>query len=1445
MSEFKVDTISLESKDAYPVYYRRHGVRRAVQLAAPPLNAVETLDLPRDSILHFISPDESLYGMPTDDYILRNINSVMMVEHIAELGDVKGPPRPTRLPVTAMVTDYHRKFRRTRAVRNLDIALRNPQTLVIENYGLLPHLYRYTTSFFRGYYKWWNIQAALWKRVGVLADLTEREQFLQCRLPKNLPTIAQLKRGEASVSRAVLNTFVEDESLFILELWKWLGPKREESVFNFATPAQLAKMNLVWVESGRWLVMNLGLLNSWRKDETGKGLLSPEMLQRRFLYVLMFLFESRTVTEDKKGAGLVKSIVVEDTATPGAAPATVPAEKVVSKTVVLSVPATGETASQRLKILPGLNVDNLPEFHAIEETDENILAIDAAISKDLDALTELHDERARPDDGTEEDPQPQTRETPVVNYQPKERSLPKSIMSKVDALADGGLLSGAEYRRFQTISTAYQKLPDPYGTGKTLAEEMEIDVSKLAISETPQIPDKPTVFDKSMLRSSLLEFDSRYIQEFLKKDVLRAVVGLQHAGIAITGYQVEKIRDAMNAYESHTVELSPVQGKASTLHFRIPTVDPDGTFKANGVRYLLRKQRNDLPIRKLTSSKVALTSYYSKLFVNRSEKVVNNYPLWLTEQIAAKGMNPDDLEITNLMMSNVFNSNHHTPRIYSTMAMRFRSFSIGEYDFFFDYAARSAQFGEDAVKKAEEGGLVVMGRRGDQLILADENDAMYVLNGIEAEPIGTIESLLHLKSKVPLEMVELKLFTKNIPIGLVLAYHLGLSQLLKVLGVNPRRVPAGERFNLSEDEYLIRFEDESLVLNRDNRLASLILAGLTVFEGSTRNYPVHLFDKKDIYFNVLDQADIGVRYLRELDLMLDLFVDPITEEILQKMGEPTDLIGLLIRSCELLLTDWAPDETAMSQMRVKGYERIAGTIYGELTRAIRIQRARGAIANAKIELPPYAVWQAIQKDSAVKLVEESNPVHCLKEREEITYSGNGGRSARSMVKRTRVFHPEDMGIISEATKDSADVAITTFLTADPQLTDLRGMTKRYDPATTGVSSLISTSALLAPAADRDDPKRVNFISIQQSAGTFAKGYRPSPLKTGYEQIMAHRTDDLFAYTAKGKGKVTQLTNKSVTVTYEDGTVKSTAIGRRFGSAAGMTFPHAVESAVNVGDEVSDGDIIAYNTHYFEIDPLQPKQVVWKAGVLVKTAILESVVTLEDSSAISEKTARLLETQLTKVRDLTVSFKDTIHNLVSVGSEVDVESILCTIEDPLTAQSNLFDNDSINTLRLLAANTPRAKFKGVVEKVEVFYNGDIDDLSPSLQELAQESDRNRKREARELRTEYTSGRVDDTLRIDGDPLVFETAVVRVYITGPVSAGVGDKGVFANQMKTIFGQIMSGVNTTESGEEIGAMFGYSSINDRIVFSPEIIGTTNTLLMVISKRVADVYRGKVKHE
>jgi len=287
------------------------------------------------------------------------------------------------------------------------------------------------------------------------------------------------------------------------------------------------------------------------------------------------------------------------------------------------------------------------------------------------------------------------------------------------------------------------------------------------------------------------------------------------------------------------------------------------------------------------------------------------------------------------------------------------------------------------------------------------------------------------------------------------------------------------------------------------------------------------------------------------------------------------------------------------------------------------------------------------------------------------------------------------------------------------------------------------------------------------------GYAQPQIRTGYEQVLPHRTSDLFAMTAKKPGKVISVSEHGIIVQY-DGDEKPTGyeLGRRFGNAAGLVIPHSVKTDMIPGQVFKTSELICYNTGFFEKDLFNPNDVVWKSGIMVKTALMESNATLDDSSAISRRAAKLLSTSTTKVKYIVVNFDQSIRRLVKPGDKVESESILCVIEDAITAESGLFDEESLDTLRILSAQTPQAKTIGKIERIEVFYNGMIEDMSDSLRSIVTTYDREfSKRNRAAGKTAYT-GSVDEGFRIEGDPLSLDTLAIKVYITGEVPAGVGD-------------------------------------------------------------------------
>lgn len=1473
----------------YPNFFQKFGIRSASQLLSPRLAHLNMLELPMRSLYHYVGESPLEAGPAKDEYLFRHITKPIPMVHVRKLLEFKGLPRPVTLPLDQEIRKYHATHRRYRFLRTMQPGLRDPNVPLVVNYAFLNRLYRYQRTMYAEYNRWWNINATVWKSIAEVAQETDRNQFIEMGLPKLLPGLTDLRiaaemldegdvadqlteplrmameslvddqvyftQGAAleAMNQRTLRIFHTPESLILLELWKWAGPFREKSLISAIPLDKLDRINLIFIESGRWLCINLGVLNRWRnttEDETAANPddaitdgIDPLMFQKRVLRMLMGLFQARTKASPEVTAatGVVAPAAeepVKDTAVPVK---TVDAPMEVKVTDAANMAATGATAQKNVVVQIPTNVGaDTPELEADEEIDLNP-ELDAQIERDLAELDRITQAQLKEDE----------RQQGEALAEVQVPTLEESVMKACNRLADDGLLSAAEYRRYQTLAEKYKTIVAPDGK-RMLHEYIDIKLHETAIESSPVMKDIPTVLDKTMLKSSLLDFDPRYIKDIMQRDVAAMVMNLQHAAICVTDYQVERVKNITGSYDAYTIKVVPVEGGNSTLRFRLPVVEEDGSYTANGVKYHLRKQRGDLPLRKVAPDTVAMTSYYGKLWVTRSSKKVDNYAVWLQNHVMAKGLDLADLTIQNLRPTNVFDPEFDAPRLYSTLAMSFRSFTCGGFDWSFDHRARETLYGEEALKQEMEGtrsaARIIAQNAAGELLLVDYHNNLQKLVPTVIEGQATyirsefpsIEELLQLPlDRAPVDYIQIRVMNREIPVAFVLAYEIGLTALCRLLQVEPRIVPAGTRLNLVEDEYPIIFADETWVFSRDHRFATMILAGMNSYHRQLRDYGSHEFDKRAVYLNLLETEGASARWLREIDLMYQMFIDPITKELLERFHQPLEFRGLLLAASRMLLSDQHPDESDPAFMRAKGYERMAGAVYSALIGTLRGHNGRAGKSRYPLELHPYAVWNAIQTDPSKGLVKDINPIQNLKEKEALTFSGVGGRSSMSMTKSTRKYHVNDMGVTSESTVDSGDVGINTYTSADPQFDSLRGTAKRYVIGETGATALLSTSALVSPGSDHDDPKRVNFVGIQHGHGVACKGYTSAALRTGYESVLAHRTSDLYAYTAKQDGRVVSANEHGVLLEYADGSKKGIAIGRRYGAAEGLTIPHDVVSVLKEGDAFKAGDVVTYNPGFFKKDVLNPKHVIWKPGLLARTVLMESTQTLEDSSSISKHISEALTTRITKVRTVVVSFEQSIRRLVEVGRELGSEDILCIIEDALTANAQLFDEETLDTLKILAAQSPQAKFRGMVEKIEVYYHGDVQDMSASLREIVAKSDTSLRKQYKSIGETAYTGSVKDGFRVDGDPLALDTAAIRIYLSADVPAGVGDKGVFANQMKTVFGQVLENEWRTESGLTIDAVFGAKSIADRIVSSPYLIGTTTTLLDVIGKRAVQLYR------
>ena len=1446
----------------YESWYLKVGVLNINQFAKPRMFSIEKFILPMSSTYHYLG--ESPFDLNKSNELILNHKGFKIVRFIegynvkeySELHGVRGMQKRMIIQDIRNWFSEHREFKNHLINKSL---LSTPNNLGIIDYSVMDDRYLYKPVYSLNYSRWVNIKNGLID--GIIKDLetTKRHQFIEMHCPTKLIPISivnqimddykadKLYPFGHYIRKTILTMLMNDPALLdIVDLMLMFSEYRDKSIIGRLDADQLSKVNIIIRSGTKYCVVNLGKIAAYVKTKENLekkskvATLDYPQTYRRILAMFLNINNARTMGS-LQNTEEVDDSIDDDTLDDMDEDADIaPTNKIkidVSKLkknkkqdIQISNKGTesdgsstkkGETATNK----DGTTTEDPDKLDKILDYSESV---DESMEKDLQQLESLFKQQMIED---------QYDEDIYTDYQPPSNDLIEAILEEAQEKASTGIMSAAEFRRFASRAERFRKIPNPFGDG-TLADHMVITKEELQITDRTLINDIHGVVDKSMLSSSLEQLDTKYIKNTLTKDIVNCVMNIQKSGIIVDNYTVTDYEDINDSYQVHAIRLIPVTGEPSTIKFRIPKVSEDGTFKAGGVIYRMRRQACDIPIRKVKYNEVAMTSYFSKMFLKRSERANFDYRLWLGNQVVGKGVNQADEDITAIILGNKTRNDLLVPRAYSAISARTTYFISKGYEFNFDYDKIKEWFPNVDVTKG-----IPIGRTLDKskyLILGDDGEVIEVSKS-GSEPMGSIEHVLGILTEPPVDMVEVGLLGKNIPLGLVLAYEAGLGNMLKTLKIQYRTVKRGSPLKLTSGEFAVKFEDETLIFNKKNPVHALLMSGFNRYHREIKSFSRYDFDKRDVYGAVFDEIKIGAKKLREIDFIFKMWIDPITMSYLEENNLPTNMFHLFVYASSLLINDKHSEQTDIAETRDRGYERISGMVYSDLIKSLRGYRSRPNSAVATVNINPFETWMNILQDQTVLQIEQSNPIQSMKDAEVVVYRGAGGRDARSMTAPARKFHENGIGVVSEANVDNGDVGTIRYSSADPNYDTVRGTSSRIDLNNPEAAKCFSTSFLLAPGCDMDDPKRISFVSIQNSQTTHCVGYTPMPTRTGYERVMIHRTPSIHGRVASKDGVVESVTDKVIQIRYSDGSLDAFELGRQYGKWSGKVMPHALTTHLKFGDKVKKGDPLLFNTNYFTGDYLDPTQVVFKIGVLARTALIECSETFEDSSAITNKFAKKLITSGTHIRHIRVNFTQEVINMVKVGETVKADSILCTIYEPLAGMSNAYNDEALSTLQDINSDNPTSKYRGIVEKIEVVYCGDPEDMTESLRNMADKSDNALYKLQKSLKKPAIDGSVESGFRIDNIPLVPGSAVIKVYITGDVNMGIADKVVFGNQMKSTIGSIITDEFTDKAGQDIDAIFGYDSLMRRIVLSTEFMGTLNTVLVEVGKRAVKAYKGK----
>lgn len=473
---------------------RSLGFPTKARILTTKLSPISKWEMPQDVVIHYLPQDPTEYGMNINSPIMFEHDRIVLSNHIVELEQKNGKPVELAENPERLVGYYHKRFRKVRRVKKLDTVLSDKKAIIIQDYAILSHLYRYPRIWSSDWNEWSNQRSTVWHHVNAISsEDSSKNQVMLLTMPEVLPEYEDFVKMSRWMdkkdvpSKELLEIFKDEDTLSLWELFDFLT--NEDSKAPLTKVDKKALVNLFWwiEESGRWSMVSTMDLQEWFEDKN----------------------------DGKKLYDVFENIL---------------SQRKVSK----------------------LSLDEVEAEEIVEAKSEK----------------------------------PKTEEEKL------EIKLTESLDGKVGELAASGLLTSGEVKRFEKLSRRFKTIPNPSGDG-TLADLASRPTKEQTSLKETTFKDNKGVAEKSQLKSSLNDYDSKYIEEVQDKDRAAMVLSFQRAGLPLTNYKMDEYQDAGNAFRTYSFQFTPIDGETSTIRVQEPIVRPDGNYMMNGVRYRMNKQRGD------------------------------------------------------------------------------------------------------------------------------------------------------------------------------------------------------------------------------------------------------------------------------------------------------------------------------------------------------------------------------------------------------------------------------------------------------------------------------------------------------------------------------------------------------------------------------------------------------------------------------------------------------------------------------------------------------------------------------------------------------------------------------------------------------------------------------------------------------------------------------------
>ena len=517
--------------------------------------------------------------------------------------------------------------------------------------------------------------------------------------------------------------------------------------------------------------------------------------------------------------------------------------------------------------------------------------------------------------------------------------------------------------------------------GMTLSEISNVQIPVL---ETNNVKETIQSSNPNISNVKYPDFEKSYNKELYKKDVLNVFTDLSDKSLPmyILDINIEDTSDELNLKETWTIKLEDANRQRHTIKVDLPKFIDDKFMYLGGNKKIIIKQQIMKPIVKTNSDTVQIVTNYNKMFVKRVGDKVSLAVEQLKKYMASN-------TITGVIVKNGDNTkanvHHMTSLEYDYLAKSYTSITTKNHRFLFNQETLHEEIEAKKIKvDMPKGCNTIVGLTKDNKpIYLTEQQTVYgtnselidfILDCMEESQKGVKAAIQDTSAGKRFMYSRAKSMNREVPVILLVSFFQGLSTTLRKANIPHYFTDKNPKALLSSRQDVIRFNNGYLVFDKYPIENALLLHGLSVI--NTKVYDYEEFDERDIYLDIFDEM-YGARSLGRYFLnVYESMIDPITKEVLETLGYPTELCDILVYANNLLADNSFMSEVNMNLYRIRSNEIVAALLYKAIADEYNNYKNIAMVSkNRKMSVRQDAVLKELLTSQIVEDYSTLNPKH--------------------------------------------------------------------------------------------------------------------------------------------------------------------------------------------------------------------------------------------------------------------------------------------------------------------------------------------------------------------------------------------------------------------------------------------------------------------------------------